>query len=69
MSNAPQHAKENAGAAGERPIRERRAQSTLVLPQHDHQRPGPLAYGDGHVEFFTQKRFQKDKQTILEVTR
>ena len=34
-----------------------------------HNGGGSLAYGDGHVEFFTQKRFQKDKQTILEVTR
>ena len=33
-----------------------------------HNGGGLLAFGDGHVEFVTQVRFQKDKQTIFEVT-
>jgi prepilin-type N-terminal cleavage/methylation domain-containing protein len=34
-----------------------------------HSGGGLLAFGDAHVEFFTQDRFQKDKQTIFELTR
>lgn len=33
-----------------------------------HSGGGLLAYGDGHVEFFTQDRFEKNKQGIFEAT-
>ncbi len=34
-----------------------------------HNGGGLLAFGDAHVDFYTQDRFQKDKQTIFETTR
>ncbi|MBI5685196.1 MAG: prepilin-type N-terminal cleavage/methylation domain-containing protein [Verrucomicrobia bacterium] len=34
-----------------------------------HNGGGLIAFGDAHVEFYTQQRFQKEKQTIFEVTR
>jgi type II secretory pathway pseudopilin PulG len=34
-----------------------------------HNGGGLLGYGDAHVEFYTQRRFQKEKQNIFEVTR
>lgn len=34
-----------------------------------HNGGGHIAFGDGHVEFITQQRFQKNKETIFEVTR
>ena len=34
-----------------------------------HNGGGLIAYGDAHVEFFNQQRFQKNKDIIFEVTR
>jgi prepilin-type N-terminal cleavage/methylation domain-containing protein/prepilin-type processing-associated H-X9-DG protein len=34
-----------------------------------HNGGGLIAFGDAHVEFYTQQRFQKEKQIIFEVTR
>ncbi|MCX6911022.1 MAG: type II secretion system protein, partial [Verrucomicrobia bacterium] len=34
-----------------------------------HNGGGLLGYGDAHVEFYTQQRFQKEKQNIFDVTR
>ncbi len=34
-----------------------------------HNGGGLIAFGDAHVEFYTQQRFQKEKQDIFEVTR
>ena len=34
-----------------------------------HNGGGLLGFGDAHVEFYTQRRFQKEKQNIFEVTR
>ncbi|MFA5189529.1 MAG: prepilin-type N-terminal cleavage/methylation domain-containing protein [Verrucomicrobiia bacterium] len=34
-----------------------------------HNGGGHIAYGDGHAEFFTQQRFQKNKSIIFEITR
>lgn len=33
-----------------------------------HNGGGLIAFGDAHVDFYTQQRFQKEKQTIFEVT-
>ena len=33
-----------------------------------HNGGGMIAFGDAHAEFYTQDRFQKDKQTIFETT-
>ena len=34
-----------------------------------HNGGGLIAFGDAHVEFYTQQKFQKQKDTIFEVTR
>lgn len=34
-----------------------------------HNGGGLLGFGDAHVEFYTQRRFQKEKQNIFDVTR
>jgi prepilin-type N-terminal cleavage/methylation domain-containing protein/prepilin-type processing-associated H-X9-DG protein len=34
-----------------------------------HSGGGLIAFGDAHVEFYTQQKFQKQKETIFEVTR